>query len=82
MADCGCSARPTRWADYIDAGINHAQAALAAQGPIDLMKQVELGSHCGGRPLPALSRASTSASAASQSSTSLPGAKPRRSARR
>jgi Phasin protein len=34
--------------DYIDAGINHAQAALAAKGPIDLMvKQVELGSQLG-----------------------------------
>lgn len=34
--------------DYIDAGINHAQAALTAKGPIDLMaKQVELGSQLG-----------------------------------
>jgi hypothetical protein len=31
--------------DYIDAGICHAQAALAAKNPLDLMvKQVELGS--------------------------------------
>ncbi|MGH8297661.1 MAG: phasin family protein [Steroidobacteraceae bacterium] len=34
--------------DYIDAGICHAQAALTAKNPLDLMvKQVELGSHLG-----------------------------------
>ena len=34
--------------DCIDAGINHAQAALSAKNPIDLMvKQVELGSQLG-----------------------------------
>lgn len=34
--------------DYIDAGICHAQAALAAKNPLDLMvKQVELGSQLG-----------------------------------
>lgn len=31
--------------DYLEAGISHAQAALAARNPLDLMvKQVELGS--------------------------------------
>lgn len=34
--------------DYIDAGISHAQAALVAKNPLDLMvKQVELGSQLG-----------------------------------
>lgn len=34
--------------DYIDAGINHAQAALASKNPMDLMvKQVELNSQLG-----------------------------------
>jgi hypothetical protein len=34
--------------DYIDSGISHAQAALTARNPLDLMvRQVELGSQLG-----------------------------------